>query len=209
MSRLFRGKVLAALEMLHRKGELELHGRLEVLRCQRAWQEMRRILFAKEWVVYAKPPFGGPEQMLKYLARYTHRVAISNSRILSGADGKVRFRWKDYARGNTARTMTLSAEEFLRRYLLHVLPKGFVRIRHYGFLSNRSREKKLQLVRELIATEGEETGPKPARPTAFLERPRGPESHRCPVCEEGRPLIVAELTAVDLLRIGPQPRAPP
>ncbi len=105
--------------------------------------------------------------------------------------------------------MTLSAEEFLRRYLLHVLPKGFVRIRPYGFLSNRSREQKLQLVRDLIAAEGEETGQKPARPTAPLGRPTGPESDRCPVCAEGRLLIVAELTAVDLLRIGLLPRTPP
>ena len=97
-----------------------------------------------EWVVYAKPPFGGPKQVLKYLAGYTHRVAISNSRLIEMKDGKVRFRWKDYSAGNAHKIMTLDATEFIRRFLLHVLPSGFVRIRHYGLLSNRAQHQKLR-----------------------------------------------------------------
>ena len=103
-----------------------------------------------EWVVYAKRPFGGPEQVLKYLARYTHRVAISNRRLLSMEDGRVTFEWKDYAAGNQTKTMTLEAVEFIRRFLLHVLPSGFVHIRHFGFLANRKRKEKLALCRSLL-----------------------------------------------------------
>jgi hypothetical protein len=103
-----------------------------------------------EWVVYAKRPFGGPEPVLKYLARYTHRVAISNRRLLSMEDGRVTFEWKDYADGNQTKTMTLEAVEFIRRFLLHVLPSGFVHIRHFGFLANRKRKEKLALCRSLL-----------------------------------------------------------
>src|SRR4051812_41688015 len=101
-------------------------------------------------MVYAKRPFGGPEQVLKYLARYTHRVAISNRRLLAMEDGRVTFEWKDYAAGNQAKTMTLDAVEFIRRFLLHVLPSGFVHIRHFGFLANRKRKEKLALCRSLL-----------------------------------------------------------
>jgi len=209
LSRLFRGKYLAGLDALWRKGELELHGTLKSLRGQSPWNEMRRALFAKEWVVYAKPPFGGPEQVLKYLARYTHRVAISNKRILSASDGSVSFRWKDYARGNTARTMTLPAAEFLRRYLLHVLPKGFMRIRHYGFLSNRSREQKLKLVRELLASESPDSkSPDSAHASLPLAQDR-PEPHLCPACEQGNLVIVAELSVLNLLSRQARSRVPP
>src|SRR4029077_4487466 len=123
-----------------------------------------------DWVVYAKPPFGGPEQVLKYLARYTHRVAISNARILDFEDGMVRFRYKDYAHGNRKRVMTLTALEFVRRLLLHVLPTGFVRIRHYGILSNRHRHEKLELCRRLLGSGsvGEPELPGPMKP---LESP--------------------------------------
>ena len=109
-----------------------------------------RPLFRQDWVVYAKRPFGGPEQVLHYLARYTHRVAISNHRLLSIADGKVCFRWKDYTHGGKQRNMTVSAEEFLRRFMLHVLPRGFVRIRFFGFLANRRRKQLLPLCRQLL-----------------------------------------------------------
>src|SRR5262249_52447016 len=113
----------------------------------RLLDELNRI----EWVVYAKPPFGGPEQLLKYLARYTHRVAISNHRLLELKDGRVIFSYKDYAAGNVSKRMTLDAVEFTRRFLLHVLPSGFVRIRHYGFLANRGRRERLDLCRRLLA----------------------------------------------------------
>ena len=123
-------------------------------------------------MVYAKPPFGGPELVLKYLARYTHRVAISNSRLLDFEDGVVRFRYKDYAHGNRKRVMTLSASEFVRRFLLHVLPAGFVRIRHYGILSNRHRHENLALCRELL---GGGTAAEPESAEA-VKVPEGPES---------------------------------
>ena len=110
-----------------------------------------RQLFRQDWVVYAKRPFGGPEHVLHYLARYTHRVAISNHRLLAFEDDKVTFRWKDYAHGNKKRKMTLSADEFLRRFLLHILPRGFTRIRHFGILANRSRPEFVPLCRQLLA----------------------------------------------------------
>jgi hypothetical protein len=150
LSRLFRGKFLDLLQRLYRSGDLSFAGSTAELCDASAWQSFVDTLRVTEWVVYSKPPFGGPAQVLKYLARYTHRVAISNQRLLSLADGKVRFRWKDYAHGAKWRVMTLDAEHFLRRFLLHVLPKGFVRIRHYGFLSNRCRDEKLQVIRALL-----------------------------------------------------------
>ena len=107
-------------------------------------------MFRQNWVVYAKPPFGGPEQVLRYLGRYTHRVAISNHRLLSFDGDNVTFRWRDYARGNKQRTMTVSADEFIRRFLLHVLPKGFVRIRHFGFMANYQRSASIELCRKLL-----------------------------------------------------------
>ena len=136
----------------------------------------------KEWVVYAKPPFGGPEQVLKYLARYTHRVAISNSRLVALEEGRVTFRYKDYADDHKAKTMTLSAEEFLRRFMQHVLPQGFVKIRHYGLLANRCREQRLHECRRLLwpaavatKTAGDaatriEPAPRPCCPSCGSER---------------------------------------
>ena len=120
-----------------RRNKLRFHGPLRVLaETPKLFATFLRQLFRQDWVVYAKPPFGGPEHVLQYLARYTHRVAISNHRLLAFEDDRVTFRWKDYAHGNKKRKMTLSADEFLRRFLLHVLPRGFVRIRHFGFLAN-------------------------------------------------------------------------
>jgi hypothetical protein len=135
---------------LYQQGKLRFPGRLAALAEGTAFAAWLDPLQAKDWVVYAKPPFGGPEQVLKYLARYTHRVAISNQRLEALADGKVTFRYKAYAEGQEQKRMTLSAEEFLRRFLQHVLPKGFVKIRHFGLLSNRHREERLQLSRRLL-----------------------------------------------------------
>jgi hypothetical protein len=147
-----------------------------------------------EWVVYAKPPFGGPEQVLKYLARYTHRVAISNRRLLSMEDGQVTFEWKDYADGNQTKTMTLEAVEFIRRFLLHVLPSGFVHIRHFGFLANRKRKEKLALCRSLLdgsqAVSESGADSSGARDSDSAEQPR-----RCPVCKIGRLVRIQVLTA--------------
>lgn len=151
MSALFRGKLLASLRRLRLRGSLRFVGECAELGDEQRWKAWLRELHGQPWVVYAKPPFGGPDRVLKYLSRYTHRVAISNRRILSIADGKVRFVYKDYAAGNATKQMTLSAAEFLRRFLLHVLPRGFMRIRHYGVLANCHREAKLARCRALLA----------------------------------------------------------
>ena len=139
-----------------------------------------------EWVVYAKPPFGGPQQVLKYLARYTHRVAISNQRLVALHDGLVTFRWKDYAHGGQPAIMTLQATEFIRRFLLHVLPQGFVRIRHFGFLANRCRQHRLQLCRKLLDIKTT-ANPESSNPRDdSLTKQKAPEPpDRCPVCKVG------------------------
>jgi predicted Zn-ribbon and HTH transcriptional regulator len=137
LSQVFRGKFVAGLKRLFRSGKLVLAGKLKPLAKRTTFAAFLRPLFRKDWVVYAKRPFGGPEHVLHYLARYTHRVAISNHRLIAFENDQVTFRWKDYAHGNKKRKMTLAADEFLRRFLLHVLPRGFVRIRFFGFLANR------------------------------------------------------------------------
>jgi hypothetical protein len=185
LSRVFRGKFLAGLRAALAKGELRF-----------AVDGFERLLSAAvrtDWVVYVKPPFGSPEQVLKYLARYTHRVAISNARILDFEDGMVRFRYKDYAHGNRKRVMTLTALEFVRRLLLHVLPTGFVRIRHYGILSNRHRRQKLELCRQLL---GSGTAAEPESPEETKETRESPPSvtptRVCPVCGAGRMIVIRE-----------------
>jgi hypothetical protein len=151
LSRLFRAKFVAYLKTAFRRGELGFHGELKSLGEKRNFVEWLKRLAGTEWVVYAKPPFGGPRQVLKYLARYTHRVAISNQRLVSLENGRVTFRWKNYARASEPAIMTLSAAEFIRRFLLHVLPNGFVKVRHFGFLANRCRGDSVLLCRKLLA----------------------------------------------------------
>jgi len=146
LSRVFRGKYLALVRAAFEQGKLA--GWSDAA----AFDQWLAPLYAKEWVVYAKPPFGGPERVLKYLARYTHRVAISNHRLVALTEGRVTFRYKDYADGHHEKTMQLSADEFLRRFVQHVLPKGFVKIRHYGLLANRRREQRLEQCRRLLLT---------------------------------------------------------
>ncbi len=187
LSRLFRGKYLAYLRKAYRDGQLVLSGRLEALVCSSAWRVFLAPLHEIDWVVYAKPPFGSPEQVLKYLARYTHRVAISNRRLLSLEQGQVAFRYKEYRHGQRDRVLRLAAVEFMRRFLLHVLPKGFVRIRHYGFLANRCRREKLRLCRRLL---GSIVHPQPvsAPDAASCEGPA-----RCPACRKGPLRVLATL----------------
>ena len=139
LSRVFRGKFVAALHRRFQQRQLIFPGSLRPLQNQNAFRAFLRPLFRQNWIVYAKPPFGGPHHVLGYLARYTHRVAITNHRLVAFDGEQVTFRWKDYAQGNHKRMMTLAAPEFLRRFLLHVLPRGFVRIRSFGFLANRHR----------------------------------------------------------------------
>ena len=146
----FRGKFIDGLEKAFTQKRLSFSGLIQHLAEANRFAQFIRKLHRQEWVVYTKPSFGGPEQVLRYLGRYTHRVAISNHRLVSFDGDQVTFRWKDYAHGNKKRKMTVSAEEFLRRFLLHVLPKGFVRIRHFGFMANAQRAASLELCRQLL-----------------------------------------------------------
>src|ERR1700693_3022962 len=152
LRRVFRGKFVAALQCAFREGHLRFSGNLTLLAQPKIFAAWLRPLFRKDWVIYSKPPFGGPQHVLQYLGRYTHRVAISNHRLISCADGKVTFRWRDSAHQNQQRLMTLSVDEFLRRFLFHVLPKGFVRIRNFGFLANRRRTVSLPLCLQLLSS---------------------------------------------------------
>src|SRR5947199_7521525 len=151
LSRVFRGKFLAGLKRLHSRNKLCCNGPAAALADPQQFAKLMRRLHRHDWVVYAKPAFGGPMQVLRYLGRYTHRVAISNHRLLTFEVDRVSFRWKDYAHGSKQGRMTLAATEFLRRFFLHVLPKGFVRIRHFGFLANRFRASRLALSRQLLS----------------------------------------------------------
>ena len=151
LSRVFRGKFVAGLRQAFHAKRLAFYGELQPLANEKAFAAFLRTLFREDWVVYAKAPFGGPEHVLQYLARYTHRVAISNHRLLSVDDDRVTFRWKDYAHHNKSRAMTLTLEEFLRRFLQHVLPKGLPRICYFGWLANRRRRELLPLCRTLLA----------------------------------------------------------
>ena len=193
LSRVFRGKFIAGLKRAFRQGQLMFPGSLQALAGEKAFHAFLRPLFRQDWVVYAKRPFGGPEHVLHYLARYTHRVAISNHRLISVADGKVTFRWKDYAHGSKQRKMTVTAEEFLRRFMLHVLPRGFVRIRFSGFLANRRRQHLLPLCKQLL----EGSSPPPVTPGGVEAKPV--EGWLCPHCG-GRMMLIEKLTAQQIRR---------
>jgi hypothetical protein len=156
LRRVFRKKFLAGLRQLHRRGLLNLRGPAASFRDSAWFAQLINRLSRKKWYVYAKPPFGGPEHVLGYLGRYTHRMAISNHRLTAFDGERVSFRWRDYVRGGRQRVMTLDAVNFLCRFFLHVLPKGFVRIRRYGLLSNRFRKQLLPLARKLLAEQGRE-----------------------------------------------------
>jgi hypothetical protein len=207
LSRLFRAKFVAYLQTAFRAGKLGFHGELKSLGEKRNFVEWLTRLARSEWVVYAKPPFGGPRPVLKYLARYTHRVAISNQRLVSLKDGRVTFRWKNYARASEPATMTLQAEEFIRRFLLHVLPTGFVKIRHFGFLANRGRRDNVRLCRQLLAASS--SGPPGLVPhDSHSDEPEADRVDRCPRCKEGsmRPveILLAQMFPTAALSSSPQ-----
>jgi hypothetical protein len=191
LSRVFRGKFLDGLNRLFEQGQLLLPGRLRTLAEPRARARWWTTLYAKDWVVYSKRPFGGPEQVLKYLARYTHRVAISNSRLESLDDGRVTFRLKDYADGARTKRLTLDAEEFLRRFVQHVLPRGFVKIRHYGLLANGQRAARLSVCRRLLLVATVAAGV-PSADTV----PIAPAQPRCCAKCGGTRLVYRELARV-------------
>jgi len=199
LSRLFRGKLLDGLRRAFANGELRFPGSLAELADERRFHAFRRELGKLEWVVYAKRPFRGPTHVLQYLARYTHRVAISNGRLAALEDGRVRFRYRDSKRGNQILEMSLDAVEFLRRFLLHVLPRGLVKIRHFGWMANRNRSAALERCRELLAAAASADDP-----AAILSRERRQAlERRCPACGQGRLHIVAWLSAAELLLAPP------
>jgi hypothetical protein len=196
LSRVFRGKFLSGLRAAFQKGKLRFRGRLKALARPERFQHLLDETVRTEWVVYAKPPTKGPATVLKYLARYTHKTAISNSRLVSLTDGQVNFRWKDYAHGGRLGTMTLEAVEFVRRFLMHVLPSGFVRVRHYGLLANRHRQEKLAQCRELlgmaVSPQGDPAPTDPDLVTPLVHEATVTPTQVCPRCGAGRMVVVAE-----------------
>jgi hypothetical protein len=187
LSALFRRLFLEALQRTFQQGKLRFFGEIESLRTETAFLESLGQLSQRDWVVYAKPPFGGPQQALEYLGRYTHRIALSNDRLLAVNHGEVTFQWKDYRQApqQNSRRMTLPACEFIRRFLIHVLPPGFQRIRHFGFLANRFRKEKLALCRQLLATPATELLPGAAQCLLLLAVLASPPSDTCPKCGVG------------------------
>jgi hypothetical protein len=205
LSRLFRRLFLTQLQGAFEAGRLRFFNTLEPLQEPGAFARYLAPVRRAEWVVYAKPPFGGPQHVLEYLGRYTHRVAISNNRLIDFVDGKVSFRWKDYRHDSRKKVMCLDAQEFMRRFLLHVLPSGFQRIRHYGFLANRYRAVKLARCRRLLG--------EPALAVKLLdasldyheryEQLTGKSLRACPKCGHGR------MVCIETFLPGALPRAPP
>jgi hypothetical protein len=192
LSHRFRKLYLRYLEQAYAAGKLHFHGDLEELADGKNFARYVASLAAIDWVVYAKPPFGGPERVLDYLGRYTHRIAISNNRLIELKDGQLTFTYKDYKHEQRPKVMTLSADEFLRRFLLHVLPDGFQRIRHYGLLGNRHRAENLARCRELLGVSAPMSEPQ----GDYRERHRqltGEDPLRCPQCRVGQMLRVAVL----------------
>jgi len=197
LRKVFRGKFVDALKQAFHNGQLNFHADLKLLADPKTFAAWLRPLFREKWVVYLKPPFGGPEYVLQYLGRYTHRVAISNHRLVSFADSQVTFRWRDSADGNKQKLLPLSVNEFLTRFLLHILPQGFVRIRNFGFLANRRRSTLLPLCFQLLGTT-----PQPPAEEHSSSTQDAAELYRCPYC--GGPMKVIErLTAAEILLRSP------
>ena len=198
LSRVFRGKFVAALKRAFREDRLRFQGSLTPLAQPKTFTAWLRPLFRKDWVVYSKRPFGGPEYVLQYLGRYTHRVAISNHRLISFADDKVTFRWRDSAHHNEQKLLTLSLDEFLRRFLLHLLPNRFVRIRNFGFLANRRRATSLPLCFQLLPSR---SAPQTGQDCSTIDGAK--DLWRCPQCA-GPMVIIERLTPAEI-----QLRSPP
>jgi hypothetical protein len=200
LSAVFRGKFVDGLRKLHAEHKLGFHGTLAALANPKAFAAWLRPLFRSKWVVYSKRPFGGAQHALRYLGQYTHRVAISNHRLVALADGAVTFRWRDSAHKNKKRLMTLSVDEFLRRFLLHVLPPGFVRIRHFGLLAHRRRAALLPLCFQLLAASGRVTTQTRSEQKAASSPP---PLWTCPQC--GGPMVLIDRLSSLELRL----RSPP
>lgn len=214
ISRKFRGKFIHFLKKANQAGKLEFHGNMESLSRSAAFEHHLHRAVKHDWVVSVKPPFGGPKQVLCYLARYTNRVAISNDRLITVRDGRVFFSWKDYANDGERKTTSFKTCEFIRRFLLHVLPSGFRKIRHSGFMANRNRDAKLKLARELLGVRDERDA------TDDVEQPERssddeqsePRESRCPVCRKGTMVRVARIFSeleLQLNRVTTLARPPP
>ncbi|MDI6809892.1 MAG: transposase, partial [Candidatus Eisenbacteria bacterium] len=188
LSRLFRGKMLDQLKGAYKANRLKLIGESKELNRPEIFRTLLDKLYKKEWVVYAKEPFGGPRQVLAYLGRYTHRVAISNNRLVSISDGKVTFRWRDYRDASAEKLMTLDAGEFIRRFLLHVLPQGLCKIRYYGIISNRNRKMMLARCRKLLGVPPvqENTSAPQVQWQELLLELTGIDVRLCPECQTGQ-----------------------
>lgn len=208
LARLFRRLFLQGLQQAFANGQLRFYGSLTYLDQPAAFTRLLRSLRSCDWWVYAKPPFAGPAQVLAYLGRYTHRVAISNQRLRSCHKGVVTFSWKDYARGNYSALLTLSTDEFMRRFLLHVLPRGFQRLRQFGLLANRHRRLKLQRCRALLTGQPEPTSTPLVTPPSLLCLTPPPELRSCPACQTGTMQYLAQLAPADYFRFA-LPQATP
>ena len=209
LSRLFRRLFLELLRAAFAREELKFFNALAPLQEASAFEQFLAPAASAEWVVYAKAPFGGPEQVLEYLGRYTHRVAIANSRLVDFSDGSVAFRWKDYRHDSKPKVMRLPTAEFTRRFLLHVLPSGLQRIRHYGLLANRTREAKLQRCRELLGVAPPapiEHDPDEDYRDRYL-RLTGLSLVDCPACKNGRMVCIETLLPTPPARGPPDGRA--
>lgn len=193
LGRLFRRLFLTALEKAFRKDQLQFHASLQHLNDAASFHRHLDAVRHVNWVVYSKPPFAGPKRVLDYLGRYTHRIAISNNRLIDIDDGKVRFAWKDYRDESRRKVMTLDAGEFIRRFLIHVLPSGFQRIRYYGFLGNRYRKQKLALCRELLGMPQPQESDEPQPAVDYrdkVERLTGTSLRECPFCHHGHMICI-------------------
>ncbi len=202
LSKMFRGKFLALLRDAFANGKLEFHGQLLPLRPPTRFHALLRKLKSIKWVAHAKPPFGGPGHVLQYLARYTHRVAISNGRLVGLENGQVTFRWRDSKDHNQIKAMALEATEFIRRFLLHILPSGFVKIRHFGFLSNRRRSAALALCRQRLPLLAADPNVAPV----LSDQQQSAMKRRCPVCRRGTLRITLWLSAGQLLMLVGAPK---
>jgi hypothetical protein len=185
LGKMFQGKFCAGLQKLYARKQLEFHGQLQSLKEESQFQKLMRQATSKRWVVYAKRPFAGPRQVLKYLSRYTHRVAISNHRLLAVNTTTVAFRYRDYADASKPKVMSLGTIEFVRRFCLHLLPERFVKIRHYGFLRNRGRKTRIEQARRLLPTADP--------PKSTTPQVKEPAQRLCPVCQHGVLVFVREI----------------
>ncbi|MCL4552973.1 MAG: IS91 family transposase [Candidatus Marsarchaeota archaeon] len=190
LSKVFRAKFIHLLEQAYAKGEIILHGATRHLANRKGFSRLLKKLWEKDWIVYSKKPFAGPQQVLDYLGRYTHRVAISNNRIIDIDNGRVAFTYKDRKDNDSRKLMTLEADEFIRRFLLHILPDRFMRIRHFGFLANRSKKQNLSLCRQLLGLSPEIPKPPVKTVCELMLELTGSDPTKCPQCARGTMIVI-------------------